>query len=664
MTTQPWPGRPFPLGATWDGAGTCFAVRSEGAKAVELCLLDETGAETRLPLLDRTDSVWHGYLPGVGPGRRYGYRVHGPFDPAAGHRFDSTQLLVDPYARAIADGPMGIVVDTAFDWGPDRAPHHTWSDTVIYELHVKGFTASHPDLPPELRGTYAGLAHPAAVEHLTSLGVTAVELLPVHHFVSETHLLARGVSNYWGYNTLGFFAPHAGWSSGAGDQVREFKTMVAALHDAGLEVLLDVVYNHTAEGDDTGPTLSLRGLDNSRYYRLEDGDRARYRDYTGCGNTVDTRDPYALQLVLNSLRYWITEMHVDGFRFDLASALARSGDGVDPRAGFLQAVQQDPVISQVKLIAEPWDVGEGGYQVGAFPAPFSEWNGRYRDTVRDVWRGAHGGVRELAYRLTGSSDLYREQGRAPSASVNFVTAHDGFTLHDLTTYETKRNDANGEDGRDGENDNRSWNCGVGGESDDPAVLALRARQVRNLLATLLLSTGVPMLSMGDELGRTQAGNNNAYCQDGPLSWVDWSGADRSLVAYVTTLLRIRREHPVLRQSAFFTGEAVSPGGPRDLAWFGVDGRELTDEQWFDPDQQGLLMLLDGRALRTRGPQGEPVTDDSFLLVLHAGPDPLEVTLPDAPSYDVVISSSAPPPALRGRRVVVEGRSVLLLRVAG
>ena len=664
---QTWPGRPFPLGATWDGAGTGFAVQSQGATAVELCLLDEDGRETAVALQERTDHIWHGYLPDVGPGQRYGYRVDGPFDPAAGHRFDRGCLLVDPYARAIAEvptGPAGVVVDDAFDWQGDRSPHRSWSETVVYELHVKGFTATHPGVPPELRGTYAGLAHPAAIEHLVSLGVTAVELLPVHHFLSEPQLTARGTSNYWGYNTLAFFAPHAGWASRPGDQVREFKQLVTALHTAGLEVLLDVVYNHTAEGGETGRTLSLRGLDNSRWYRLTDGDRARYLDHTGCGNTLDTRDPFALRLVLDSLRYWVTDMHVDGFRFDLASSLARGDDGFDPRAPFLQAVQQDPVLSQVRLIAEPWDLGPGGYQVGGFPPPFAEWNGRYRDTVRDVWRGAHGGVRELAYRLTGSSDLYEASGRAPHASVNFVTAHDGFTLRDLTTYEVKRNQANGEDGRDGEDHNRSWNCGIEGKTGDPDVTALRARQVRNLLATLLLSTGTPMLSMGDELGRTQGGNNNAYCQDGPVSWVNWTAVDTGLLAFVTTLLTVRREHPVLRQTAFFTGEPVVPGGPRDLTWFGADGHELTDEQWFDPDRQSLQMLLDGRALRTRGPHGEPLVDDRFLVVLHTGPHPLEVTLPAAPSYDVVLSTSAVAPELDDARVRVEGRSVLLLRVGG
>ena len=545
---RPWPGSPAPLGATWDGEGTNVALFSPGAQTVEVCLFDAAGAELRVRLEESTSSVWHGYLPGVGPGQRYDFRVDGPFDPARGLRFNPSKLLLDPYARAIegelvlADAvfgsvpgrdlvpqpddsapyvPRSVVVDDAFPWGADVRPGTAWADTVVYELHVKGFTAQHPGVPERLRGTYAGLAHPAAVEHLRSLGVTAVELLPVHAFVSEPHLLRRGLANYWGYNPVGFFAPHAAYSSSGsgGEQVREFKAMVRALHAAGIEVLLDVVYNHTAEGDETGPTLCWRGID-AGYYRL-DADPRRYRDHTGCGNTLDLRSPAALRMVMDSLRYWVTEMHVDGFRFDLAVALGRSSDAFDQRSAFLQAVQQDPVLRRVKLVAEPWDLGEGGYQLGRFPPPWSEWNGGYRDAVRDVWRGHAHGVRELAYRLSGSSDLFQHDGRRPYASVNFVTSHDGFTLRDLTTYETKRNDANGERGRDGESHNRSANCGVEGETDDPAVRTLRLRQARNLLATLLLSTGVPMLSMGDEVRRTQGGNNNAYCQDGPDWWMPW-----------------------------------------------------------------------------------------------------------------------------------------------
>ncbi len=688
MTQQrPWPGTWSPLGATWDGEGTNVALFTQGAEAVDVCLFDGAGRETRVALEESTYHVWHGYLPQVGPGQRYGFRVDGPHDPARGLRFNPSKLLVDPYARAIEgdfllhdavfgeqDGhqdhrdsapyvPKSVVVHDAFPWGEDHhRPHHAWSDTVIYELHVKGFTALHPDIPAPLRGTYAGLAHPAAIAHLQRLGVTAVELMPVHHFVSEPHLLRRDLSNYWGYNTLGYFAPHAGFSAGGsgGEQVREFKAMVRALHAAGIEVLLDVVYNHTAEGDETGPTLSFRGIDNARYYRLEEDDPAKYRDYTGCGNTLDARNPHVLQLLMDSLRYWVTEMHVDGFRFDLASALARSMHDVDKLSAFFDVIQQDPVVSQVKLIAEPWDVGEGGYQVGEFPPLWTEWNGKYRDTVRDVWRGEQQGVRELAYRLSGSSDLYQDDGRRPYASINFVTAHDGFTLRDLTTYETKRNEANGEDGRDGESHNRSWNCGVEGETADPDVNALRLRQVKNLLTTLLLSTGVPMLTMGDELFRTQGGNNNAYCQDNEVSWLDWTPTPEGVQvqALVSQLLALRRAHPVFRQKAFFSGRSLAEDGVKDVAWFGREGVELSDTEWFDPAQQVLAMYLDGRGIRSRGPRGETVEDDSFLLVLNLGADDAQVTLPGLPwaaSYDVVLTTGG---ASLG---TLTGRSVLLLR---
>jgi glycogen operon protein len=656
----PWPGRSTPLGATWDGEGTNVALFSSGAEAVDVCLFDDDGAEHRIPLQESTFHVWHGYLPQVGPGTRYGFRVDGPFDPSAGLRHNPSKLLLDPYARAVAGAfvlhdavfgsvpgrdagqdhrdsapfvPRGVVVHDAFPWGDDRPPRTPWSETVVYELHVKGFTAQHPLVPPHLRGTYAGLAHPAAVEHLLALGVTAVELLPVHHFVSEPHLLRQGLVNHWGYNSLGYFAPHAAYSSSGsrGEQVREFKAMVRSLHAAGIEVLLDVVYNHTGEGDHLGPTLSLRGIDNVEYYRLQD-DRSRYRDYTGTGNTLAIRSPHVLQLITDSLRYWVTEMHVDGFRFDLASALARSFHDVDMLSSFLTTIQQDPVLSQVKLIAEPWDVGEGGYQVGEFPPLWTEWNGRYRDTVRDAWRGASWGVREMAYRLSGSSDLYQVDGRRPWASINFVTSHDGFTLRDLTTYERKRNEANGEDNRDGDDHNRSWNCGVEGETDDAAVNALRRRQARNLLTTLLLSTGVPMLSMGDEVRRTQAGNNNAYSQDSPLSWMPWDGGDdaRALTALVQRLLALRREHPVFRQDTFFLGRPVGAGSVKDLAWFRPDGQELRDADWFDPDATTVGMYLDGHGIRTRGSRGERVVDDSFLLLMHTGERDADVTLPGDP----------------------------------
>jgi isoamylase len=704
-TTEVWPGRPAPLGAHWDGTGTNFALWSAGASAVDLCLFDPDGTEHRQPLQETTHQVWHGRLPGVGPGQRYGYRVHGPFEPASGARHNPAKLLLDPYARAVdgelvlddalfgwlpgdpsrpdpADSapfvPRGVVVHDSFPWEGDTLLDTPWSDTVLYEVHVKGATMQHPDVPPALRGTYAGIAHPAFVDHLVSLGVTAVELLPVHHFVSEPHLLRRGLTNYWGYNTLGYFAPHAAYSSvgSGGGQVTEFKAMVKALHAAGIEVVLDVVYNHTAEGDHTGPTLSFKGIDNGGYYRLggfgTGEDRSRYTDYTGCGNTLDVRRPPVLALLMDSLRYWVTEMHVDGFRFDLASALARSMHDVDRLSAFFDVVHQDPVVSRVKLIAEPWDVGEGGYQVGNFPPPWTEWNGKYRDTVRDVWSGAEVGVRDLAYRLTGSSDLYRSDGRRPFASVNFITAHDGFTLTDLVTYERKRNEANGEDNRDGESHNRNWNCGVEGPTDDPEVTALRARQVRNHLATLLLSTGVPMLTAGDELGRTQQGNNNAYCQDSPLSWLDWGAIDADLWTFVSRLVELRRGSPVLRQEAFFEGaEVTGTGGTRDLAWFAPGGGQLTNADWFDTGLQTLGMYLDGRGLRHRDQRGRPVVDESWLIWLHAGADPVEVTLPGAPwgeAYELVVSTEYPtgapprPTAVAPGPVQLPGRCVWALRV--
>jgi isoamylase len=680
MTTRPplrtTPGAPSPLGAHWDGTGTNFALWSAAASAVDLCLFDPDGSEHRVPLEETTNQVWHGRLPGVGPGQRYGYRVHGPYAPGTGQRFNPHKLLVDPYARAIvgevslsptlfgyADGspdaaapdpqdsapfvPRGVVVHDEFPWDGDRRPMTSWSDTVIYELHVKGATMRHPGVPDGLRGTYSGLASPAFVEHLLGLGVTAVELLPVHHFVSEPHLLRRGLTNYWGYNTLGFFAPHAAYSASgsAGEQVTEFKAMVKALHAAGIEVILDVVYNHTAEGDHSGPTLSWRGIDNAGYYRLRGGDRSRYTDYTGCGNTLDVRHPAVLAMIMDSLRYWVTEMHVDGFRFDLAAALARSMHDVDRLSAFFDVVHQDPVVSRVKLIAEPWDVGEGGYQVGNFPPPWTEWNGRYRDTVREVWSGAQVGVRDLAYRLTGSSDLYRSDGRQPFASINFVTAHDGFTLADLVTYQEKRNEANGEGNRDGENHNRNWNCGVEGPSDDPAVRALRARQVRNHLATLLFSTGVPMLTAGDELGRTQQGNNNAYCQDNEISWIDWKAADQDLLSFVQRLIALRHGSPVLRQEAFFEGhELPGTGGTRDLAWFAPSGGQLTSAEWFDTGLKTLGMYLDGRGIRHRDEHGRPVLDESYFVWLNAGDRPVRVDLPGPPwgdGYQLLLSTEYP-----------------------
>ncbi|MDX6226474.1 MAG: isoamylase [Frankiales bacterium] len=692
-----WPGQPHPLGAVWDGEGTNFALYAEGAEAVDLCLFDESGREERIPLEEMTFHVWHGYLPGVGPGTRYGYRVDGPYTPSLGQRWNPSKLLVDPYALAI-DGaftlddavfgfqrgrlkedlqdhrdsarfvPRGVVVHDVFDWGEDLRPHHPLADTVIYELHVKGFTAAHPDIPIELRGTYAGLAHPAAIEHLRALGVTAVELMPVHHFVSEPALLARGLTNHWGYNSLGFFAPHAAYSSSgsSGQQVTEFKGMVRALHEAGIEVLLDVVYNHTCESDRLGPTLFLRGIANEAYYRLDESDKSEYVDYTGTGNTLDVRHPHSLQLIMDSLRYWVTEMHVDGFRFDLAAALARSMHDVDKLSAFFDVIHQDPVISRVKLIAEPWDLGEGGYQIGEFPALWTEWNGKYRDTVRDFWRG-YGGLRELAFRLSGSSDLYQDDGRRPFASINFITAHDGFTLADLVSFESKHNEANGEDNRDGSSDNRSWNCGVEGPTDDPSVLALRARQRRNLLATLLLSTGVPMVSMGDELGRTQRGNNNAYCQDNEISWVDWAGADLGFLTFAQALVALRRQHPVLRQRAFFRGRALGDGMPKDIGWFGPDGLELDDAHWFDPQLHTIGMYLAGDGIKTRGPRGERIVDDSFLLLLNGSGDDLGFTTPGYPwatGYEVAVETTGSTYSQAidaGAEVRLIGRSLVLLR---
>ncbi|MEY9966273.1 isoamylase [Streptacidiphilus sp. MAP12-16] len=736
-----WPGSWQPLGARVhigpDGRpGTNFALWAAGAEAVELCLFDQEDQETRYQLQEQTFQIWHGHLPGIVAGQRYGFRVHGRWDPWTGARWNPAKLLLDPYARAL-DGsfrlhdalyghvrgwperdvadtvrdnrdsarhvPKAVVVSDDDDWSDDRRPKIPWADTVLYELHVKGFTQRHPGIPEELRGTYAGLAHPAAIEHLTRLGVTAVELLPVHQFADEEHLQRRGLGNFWGYNTIAYFAPHGAYSASGtrGQQVTEFKQMVRALHAAGIEVILDVVYNHTAEGGEGGPTLSLRGIDNAGYYRLQPHNRRAYADFTGCGNTLDTNQPQVLRLVTDSLRYWVTEMGVDGFRFDLAAALARSPFEVSMLAPFLSTVSQDPVLSRVKLIAEPWDVGLGGYQVGGFPPLWTEWNDRYRDTVRDYWRGARPDVRELGYRLAGSSDLYQQGGRRPYASLNFVTAHDGFTLRDLVSYNSKHNEANGEDNRDGTNDNHSWNCGAEGETESVSVNALRRRQLRNLTATLLLSTGVPMLVAGDEMGRTQGGNNNAYCQDNPTGWIDWSllqndqddGNDRgeggegddeaaragggggwqALFDLTARLIRLRRSHPVLRQRAFFSGRPAHPGGLRDLAWFTPRGREMTEADWYAPGAT-LGMFLSGDEMSERDPLGRELTDDSFLLILHAHHRPTRFLLPGAPwaeAYETVVDTSledqADAPATRceaGAAITVPGRSLLLLRACG
>ncbi|WP_328562774.1 glycogen debranching protein GlgX [Streptomyces coelicoflavus] len=715
------PGTPVPLGARFrtgpdQVAGTNFALWAGGAEAVELCLFDGPGpdaGESRVRLTELTHEIWHGFVPGVRPGQRYGYRVHGRWDPWTGARWNPAKLLLDPYARAV-DGaggndysalppevyghvrdwpeqrvadtvrddrdsapyvPKGVVVHDDDDWSDDRRPKTPWADSVIYELHVRGFTKLHPDIPPELRGTYAGLAHPAAIAHLTGLGVTAVELLPVHQFAHESHLLERGLRNYWGYNSVGYFAPHAAYAASGttGEQVGEFKRMVRALHAAGIEVILDVVYNHTAEAGELGPTLSLKGIDNRGYYRLQP-DARRYADYTGCGNTLHVVQPHVLRLITDSLRYWVTEMGVDGFRFDLAAALARSMHDVDMLSPFLAVIAQDPVLRRVKLIAEPWDVGSGGYQVGAFPPLWTEWNDRYRGAVRDFWRHALPDVREMGYRLSGSSDLYAWGGRRPYASVNFVTAHDGFTLRDLVSYERKHNEANGEGNRDGTDDNRSWNCGTEGETDDPAVRALRRRQLRNLLTTLLLSTGVPMLVAGDEMGRTQRGSNNAYCQDNETGWVDWSLRDdpewRPLFELASRLIALRHRHPVLRRRAFFSGRARSADGLRDLAWFTAGGTEMTERDWYAPAAT-LGMYLSGRDIPGRDERGDPIVDDSFLAVLHAGEEPAGFVLPGAPwaeRYEVVVDTGreeqgeAPGAAYpAGVEITVPGRTVLLLK---
>ena len=664
------PGRLSPLGATWDGGGTNFAVFSEHATAVELCLFDpeDPARETlRVALSEKTAHVWHGYLPGVGPGQLYGYRVSGPWQPERGHRFNPAKLLLDPYARSVAgrvhwDGPVfgypldhpdkdlarddrdsgpwvpkSVVVDTSFDWGGDRPLRTPWNETVIYETHVRGLTMRHPDVPPELRGTYAGLATEPVLKHLTELGVTAVELLPVHQLVHDKHLLEKGLRNYWGYNTLNFFAPEAGYCScgDRGGQVREFKEMVRALHSAGLEVILDVVYNHTAEGNHLGPTLSLKGFDNTAYYRLVPDDPRFYMDYTGTGNSMNTRHPQVLKLIMDSLRYWVTEMHVDGFRFDLAATLARELHEVDRLSAFFDIIHQDPVLSQVKLIAEPWDVGPGGYQVGNFPVLWAEWNGKYRDAVRSFWKGDAGAMGELGYRLTGSSDLYGDDGRKPHASINFITAHDGFTLNDLVSYDHKHNEANGEDNQDGEDHNRSWNCGVEGPTDDPEVLRLRDLQKRNLLATLLFSQGVPMILGGDEIGRTQGGNNNAYCQDNEISWYDWELDDghRQLLAFTRRLIALRQRHPALRRQKFFQGRAIFGAEIRDIAWFRPDGHEMSEEEWSRGWARSLGMRLGGSSLGELDARGEPVVDDNLLLIINAHHETVRFRLPQAEGGD-------------------------------
>jgi len=696
-----WPGQPYPLGATWDGEGVNFAIFSEHAEKIELCLFDPAGKRevNRIEMRWQTDLVWHCYLPEARPGQLYGYRVHGPYDPQNGRRFNPNKLLIDPYAKAIAgsvkwsdalfgyrvgakkedlsldkrDSAPGMpkckVIDPAFTWGEDRRPRTPWHETIIYELHVKGFTQQHPDIPPTLRGTYAALATEPAIEHFKRLGVTAIELMPVHGFLDDRHLVEKGLRNYWGYNSIGFFAPDFRYA--ATDLTAEFKTMVKTLHSNGIEVILDVVYNHTAEGSHLGPTLSFRGIDNESYYRLMNDDRRFYMDYTGCGNTLNMRHPRVLQLIMDSLRYWVLEMHVDGFRFDLASALARELHEVDRLSAFFDIVHQDPVLSQVKLIAEPWDLGEGGYQVGNFPVGWTEWNGKYRDAVRAYWKGEGGLIGELASRLTGSSDLYGHSGRRPYASVNFITAHDGFTLHDLVSYNDKHNEANGEENRDGHDHNISWNCGVEGPTEDQGIRALRARQRRNFLATLLFSQGVPMIVAGDEMGRTQHGNNNAYCQDNETSWLNWNLADedRELFNFVRRLIRIRKAHPVLRRRAFFRGARVAGGGVKDIQWLKPDGAEMTEEEWQQSFARCLGMYLAGEGLDEMDDRGRPLRDVNFLVLLNAHHERIDFVLPALhpnSRWWFDLDTGRPDEAVRsrdyaaGQSYPLEGRSFVVL----
>jgi glycogen operon protein len=688
---EAWPGKPYPLGATYDGGGTNFSLFSQVAERVELCLFDDDGAESKVELDEVDAFCWHAYLPSVGPGQRYGYRVHGPWDPGRGLRCNPAKLLLDPYAKAVEGGvewapacypytfgdenarndddsapyvPRSVVHNPFFDWGNDRPPDVPLNESVIYELHVKGFTARHPEIPETQRGTYAGLAHPAAIEHLKGLGVTAVELLPVHQFVHDAGLVERGLRNYWGYNSIGFLAPHNSYAAGQrGEQVAEFKAMVRALHEAGIEVILDVVYNHTAEGNHLGPMLSMKGIDNAAYYRLVPDAPQFYYDTTGTGNSLNVGHPHTLQLIMDSLRYWVTDAHVDGFRFDLAASLARQFHEVDRLSAFFDLIQQDPVVSQVKLIAEPWDIGEGGYQVGNFPPLWSEWNGRYRDTVRDFWRGEPATLGEFASRLTGSSDLYQADARHPGASVNFVTAHDGFTLADLVSYNDKHNEANGEDNKDGENHNRSWNCGAEGETDDEEVLALRHRQQRNFLATLLLSQGVTMLLGGDETGRTQRGNNNAYCQDNDISWLDWGHQDEALLAFARQMITLRREHPVLRRRRWFQGVPIR--GSVDIGWCRADGAEMSDEDW-GSGIGSVGVFLNGEAITDRDRRGQRIADDSLLLLFNGHHKPIDWTLPKQWGlwWDLIVDTAAPEregtPGSSDQSLPVAARSVVVL----
>ncbi len=671
-----WPGKPYPLGATFDGTGTNFAIFSSIADGIELCLIDDEMNEERIKMREVDAHVWHCYIPGIRPGQRYGFRVHGPYEPENGHRCDPSKILLDPYAKAIegqvdthqanfsydfndhdkrceedslGHTMLSIVVNPFFDWGHDRPPKHEYHDSIIYEAHLKGMTQLHPDIPEEIRGTYMGMAHPAMVNYLKELGVTAVELMPVHQYVNDTSLVEKGLSNYWGYNTIGFFAPQNSYSSSGerGSQVEEFKAMVKAYHEADIEVILDVVYNHTAEGNHLGPTLSFRGIDNAAYYRLVEGDEAHYFDTTGTGNSLRMNSPHVLQLIMDSLRYWVVEMHVDGFRFDLASTLARELHAVDKLSSFFDIIQQDPIISQVKLIAEPWDVGEGGYNVGEFPPLWTEWNGDYRDTMRDFWRGEPSTLSEFASRLTGSSDLYEHSGRRPFASINFITAHDGFTMRDLVSYNEKHNEANGEGGADGENHNRSWNHGTEGPTDDPDIRALRMRQIKNMFTTLLTSQGVPMISHGDEIGRTQDGNNNVYAQDNELSWVDWELGEENaeIHRFVRSLITLRREHPVFRRRRFFKGAAGRGGESErgDIMWFTNGGEEMAEEDWDTWYARSVMVYLNGERIAEPDPRGNEVIDDDFLLAYSASEEDLDFVIPETDAgakWTVVVSTDS------------------------
>jgi len=698
-------GKPFPQGATWDGEGTNFALFSEGAEIVELCLFDksEEGAEeTRITVRERTNGIWHIYLPGVGPGQLYGYRVHGPYEPLNGKRFNPHKLLLDPYAKAIgrdirwddslfgysigeddlsfderdsaAFAPLAIVTDPNFDWEDDQRPETTWHDTVIYEAHVKGLTMRHPDVPEEIRGTYAAIGSEPIIKYLKDLGISAIELMPIHYFLHDRHLLEKGLRNYWGYNTLGFFAPQREYAASRAhpaDVIQEFKEMVKALHKAGIEVILDVVYNHTAEGNERGPTLSFRGIDNQAYYRTVAADQRYYMDFTGCGNTLNMVHPHSLQLLMDSLRYWVTEMHIDGFRFDLASALARELHDVDQLGAFFDTIYQDPVLAGVKLIAEPWDLGDGGYQVGKFPVGWAEWNGKYRDDFRKFWKGDMGMHGDIATRLGGSADLYEHTGKTPSSSINFITAHDGFTLHDLVSYDSKHNEANGEDGRDGADDNNSWNCGAEGETDDKDILALRERQKRNFLATLMFSQGVPMICAGDEIARTQGGNNNGYCQDTEISWHDWNLDEprKQLLEFTSRLVNYRRRHPNFHRRSFYEKDPTVASQTENVAWYRADGRKMGGEDWAEGGWMRTLgMFLPGTAAEIRDSSGSPVEDHDFLIILNAHHEPVDFQLDEnlGDNWTIAVDTARPEVQPASETVhepafKMESRSMVVLR---